>query len=333
MAFKEIEGQQRVIDFFRRAVAGNRLAHAYLFLGPGGLGKGLLARNLAKFVNCQNPIIKDNIALDCCDSCANCRRINEDSHPDVHWVVPTGRSKKVSIDSVREAQKQAALKPYEARSKVFIIEDAQYLGEEAAHCLLKTLEEPAEHNLIILTSDTASRLLPTIVSRCQVIKFYPLENKKLRQILFERGLTKNEVQFLSAQSEGCIGLALNLKNSDALNRKNRLIDSVLRSDQRLKSADIFELKDKNELSKQISYLLNWFRDILVFKAGAAQESIVNADRLKGIEQQAPAYELEQLERILTRIDKTHRLIEQNINPKIALEVMLLEIKHARSCTS
>ncbi len=326
MAFKDIKGQERAIEFFRNSVNRDRLAHAYLFAGPDGLGKALVAKTLAKFLNCENPLKEGNLSIDCCDRCISCRKIENSNHPDVHWVEAKLNAKNISIDQVRSIQKEISLKPYEGKLKVFIIQEAKNLSDQAANCLLKTLEEPPVLSLIILISTNIEGLLPTIISRCQIIKFCPLKLERLKEILtVDYELQSDYAHFLTAQSEGRIGQALNLKEQDAQIKKNRLIDQTTQFNQRITSVDIFNLKDKKELARQIRYLLNWFRDILIFKAGLATSSIINADRMEEIKSLASFYTFEDLEKILTQMIEAHRLIEQNVNSKIALEVMLVGI--------
>jgi len=325
MAFKDIKGQERAVEFFRNCVNRDRLAHAYLFSGFGGLGKTLLAQILAKFLNCENPVKKVSSLIDCCDSCASCRKIDSSNHPDVHWIEPVGRSGRVAIDQVRSMQKQISLKSYEGRFKVFIIQDAHKMTQEAANCLLKTLEEPPDWSLVILTATNISGLLPTIISRCQIIKFYPLNYDRLKEILkADYALDEGYLHFLSAASEGRIGRALSLKNEDSFVKKNRLIDKIC-AVERGASFNMFNIKDKKNLPTQIRYLLNWFRDILIFKAGAAAADVINADRIEDIKSWASIYSFDDLEQVIAKINTAHRLIEQNVNPKIALEVMLGEI--------
>jgi len=323
MAFKDIKGQDRAVEFFRNSVNRERLAHAYLFLGPEGVGKTLLAKNLAKFLNCESPVKDGALLIDCCDSCISCRKTDGFNHPDVRWIEREGEARRISIDEIRLMQREMSMKAYEGKSKVFIILDAHNMSEEAANSLLKALEEPPPHCLIILTSADISGLLPTIISRCQIIKFYPLERERLKEILAHRyRISSDEVHFLSAQAEGRIGRALSLKDGDALSKKNRLIEQVCQSGRGLASINVFNIKDKKELAEQLGYLLNWFRDILIFKTGLPASNIINADRIEGIKSQAGLFSLEELEQIIDKIDQAHRLIEQSVNRKLALEVML-----------
>ncbi|NQS99545.1 MAG: DNA polymerase III subunit delta' [Candidatus Omnitrophica bacterium] len=328
MAFKEIVGQQKAIDFFRSSVENKRLAHAYLFLGPQGIGKTLLAKNLAKFVNCTQPVKGENHEADCCDQCISCRKIEDSNHPDVLWIEP-GKSAKISIDRIRALQREISLTPYEGRWKIFIILEAQLMTEEAANSLLKTLEEPPSSSLIILTSTGTSSLLPTIISRCQIVKFSLIAQQRLEEILTQRCNKATNVHFLAAQAEGRIGRALELADQDILDKKNRLIEQICQSRRSSSVADTFEVKNKRELANQIRYLLNWFRDILVLKAGLASSFAINADRIEQIKLRANVLSLSELEQVIEKIDQAHRLIRQNVNPKIALEVMIGEIEKCK----
>lgn len=329
MAFRDIKGQGVAIEFFRSVVNGNHLAHAYLFLGSSGLGKTLLAKNLVKFINCENPVKEAGRATDCCEVCSPCRKIQQNNHADLHWFEPTGASKRISITQIRSLQKEISLKTYEGKVKTFIVLEAQGMTNEAANSLLKTLEEPPQESLIILTATSLSGLLPTIISRCQVIKFFPLKSESLKEILSsEYKLDSEEVHFLSHQAEGRIGCALTLKESDALFQKNQLINRISQGNLRGSSANIFNLKNKEELCTQISYLLNWFRDILVFKVGFLEKNIINIDRIKMITSECNRYSFEDLEEIIEKIDQADKLIKQSVNPKIVLEVMLEGLSHA-----
>lgn len=333
MALQDIEGQDRALEFFRSSVNNNKLAHAYLFLGPEGVGKTHLAKNLAKFLNCESPTKEAHLAKDCCDSCASCRKIEGFNHPDVFWIEPE-KSRKTSIDAVRFLQREIALTPYEARFKVFIILEAHCMTEEAANSLLKTLEEPPKYSLIILTTDNLSGLLPTIISRCQIIKFSLINQQRLEEVLNQRYKIKGKkAHFLAAQAEGRIGQALMLQDQDILAKKNRLIDQVCHPHRRDSCVDIFDIKNKRELANQIKYLLNWFRDMLVQKVGSSTASIINSDRIEDVKSQAGLFKLQELEQIIFKVEQAHRLIEQNVNPKIALEVMIQEIQNARGSIS
>ena len=298
MAFKEIKGQTEIIDFFRNCVNRQRLAHAYLFLGPDAPSKALLAKNLAKLLNCEAPERKEGLLFDCCQRCPSCRKIDNLNHPDVHWI-SFGGQKKISIDQVRLLQKEISLKPYQGRFKIFIIEQAQRMSEQAANSLLKILEEPPEYSLIILSAPDRSGLLETIISRSQIVKF------------------SADVQAPSPHQE-------------RIKEKRRgLLNRLMQFKPYQGYAEAFSIKDKKELNAEMEYLLFWFRDLIFYRLGLDRSKLINQDKFAEIKQQASEYKSADLEEIIEQIDYTYKLLEQNVSPKIALETMTRRIAKCR----
>src|SRR6266478_3103861 len=167
MPFNDLQEQRPVAEQLHRSLQRGRLAHAYLFSGPRGSGKEAMARTLAKALNCSEA---DH---DSCDRCDSCRRVDEGIHPDVYWVRPESKSRRIQIDQVREFMKSVNLCSSMGGVKVGIIVDADCMGEEASNAFLKTLEEPPAQTIIILLTTQPQRLLPTILSRCLRISFGP----------------------------------------------------------------------------------------------------------------------------------------------------------------
>ena len=159
MSFSALREQKAVADQLRRSLERGRLAHAYLFSGRRGSGKEAMARTLAKALNCLEQ------DFDSCDRCDSCRRIDEVVHPDVYWVRPESKSRRITVDQIREFERAVNLKPARARVKVGVIVDADCMGEEASNAFLKTLEEPPAQTVILLLTAEPHRLLPTILSR------------------------------------------------------------------------------------------------------------------------------------------------------------------------
>src|SRR3954463_14960574 len=173
MAFADFPEQKQSVDLLQRSLERGRLAHAYLFAGHQLTELEALARTLAKTLNCQNPVRKtpDGPAVDCCDRCLNCRKIDGDTHADVHWVRPESKSRVITIDQMRDLMQEINLKPGEAEYKVAVILAADRLNVQAANAFLKTLEEPPSKSILILLTTDSQRILETILSRCLRLNF------------------------------------------------------------------------------------------------------------------------------------------------------------------
>jgi len=324
MSFKDIKDQDKAIQILKEHIRQSRLSHGYLFIGPEGVGKKMAAKALAKALNCENE------ALDSCDRCVSCLKIEKNQHPDVSIIdastplnsnyeqskSETGNSQAIKIGHIRQLQKDINLKPYEAKLKVFIIDNAHNLTPEASNALLKILEEPPAKSLIILVSAKPTLLFKTIISRCQVVKFYPLAREQLREVLSrDYGLETNLAHFLAYFCEGRLGKALALKDTDILREKNRIIDTFA-----LYGKSGFEnLSIKREDVRNIlNILTTWFRDIYLIKIGMPHLELINFDRKSELLKFMQHFSFMDLDEILNCISDSLSYLEQNINTKLLL---------------
>ena len=196
-----IVGHEAVIVLLHNSLKNDRLSHAYLFIGPAGVGKMTLAVNLAQALNCES-------ADRPCGNCASCRRILDSQHADVQVIDLAGKAE-ISIDQIRELERYASLKPFEGKCRVFIIDNAELMSSEAANCLLKTLEEPPPFVYIILLSVNEKALLSTILSRCQKLELRPVAVSAVKNALIEhRGMKPDDAHVLAKLSSGCMGWAV-----------------------------------------------------------------------------------------------------------------------------
>jgi DNA polymerase III subunit delta' len=208
LAWQRIRGHDALVEGFRRAVRRDRLAHAYLFTGPAGVGKRLFALELAKSLLCENAVAG---SLQACDRCSSCVQVEADTHPDFFTAVRPADALEFPIDLMRELCQSFALKSARGRGKVVLIDDADDLNEEAANCFLKTLEEPPPRSVLILIGSTPDRQLLTIVSRCQVIRFAPLPAALVDELLQAQGIEDADLRArLVRLSGGSPGLAKEL---------------------------------------------------------------------------------------------------------------------------
>jgi DNA polymerase-3 subunit delta' len=324
MSFKDIKGQERSLAQLNGYLQNDRSASSYLFIGPEGVGKHLAAMTLAKAVNC----LEEN--SDSCDRCFSCSKIEKKAHPDVHTIDAAALksagaendtvvhdSDAIKIEEIRRLQKEINLKPYEARKKVFIINDAHQMTAESSNALLKTLEEPPANSLIILVTAKPNLLFKTVISRCKMVKFYPLERNKLREIMKgEYACDEELAHFLAYFCEGRIGRAIKLKDTDILGTKNRVIDEIVLH-HRADPEHGLGLA-KQDLRNYLNIMATWFRDIYLLKTGSSFSELINADRKDELTRSARAYSWSALDEILKFIADSLLYLEQNINPKLLL---------------
>ncbi|KKM12888.1 hypothetical protein SY88_01295 [Clostridiales bacterium PH28_bin88] len=320
---KEIRGQDLAVQQLLQALQSGKVPHAYLFLGPDGVGKETAAKALARALNCTNPV-----GGDACGMCLSCRRAAEGNHPDIHVLAPQGSV--IKIDQVRELQRQVGFSRYEGKYQVVLFLEADRMKEEAANALLKLLEEPPENTVLILISAKPAALLQTIQSRCVPVRFVPLSPSLLVELLVARGTTADQAELLSGMAGGSIGQALALAG-DARYMEAR--DQALDYLERLTRADAYqllsmaaELEQQEDLATVLDWMARWYRDILVWQQMGSERLILNRDcwdRVQGLKGWGGNHALALKEILLTR-----RRLQENVNKRLVLEAMLLRLKRA-----
>ena len=325
-------GHDNVLNMLRVGLAEGRLSHAYMMLGGPRVGKMTLAKELAQAVNCTNQSKP-------CGQCKQCNRILKNQHTDVRILgvgqvnAATNRSRNViSIEQVREIQREASLKPFEGKSRVFIFENAERLSEEASNSLLKILEEPPDDVLILLLTSNLIGLQETVVSRCQILRLTPVSQELIKNELVNRyDAEDGEADKISRMSEGRPGWAFEaISNRLLLDKRSQKIDLiqetinaglVKRFDYASQLANSLT-KNRLESLQELDLWLNWWRDVMLAKNNAL-DLITNVLLIETIQQNAAAYSTKQIFEIISIINKTISHLESNANPKLALEEMMI----------
>jgi DNA polymerase-3 subunit delta' len=225
VSWKRIRGHDALVQAFQRVIRRQRLAHAYLFAGPPGVGKKLFATELAKTLLCEAADAASK--LDACDVCPACLQIEGETHPDFHLVRKPEDLHEFPIELMRELCQQFALKSARGHGKVVILDDADELNPESANSFLKTLEEPPPRSVLILVGTSADRQLPTIVSRCQVVNFARLSEADVSSLISADGLDDPALlPRLLRANEGSPGRARELGGLELWDFRGRLIQAL-----------------------------------------------------------------------------------------------------------
>ena len=318
MSFQNIKGHDNVKFFLKKTLSTGEVSHSYLFFGPEAVGKTLTAITFAKALNCLNA--KD----DACNTCASCVKIENKNHPDVVLIEVAEKKDSIIIEQIRSLQEKINLRPYEARKKVFVIQNAHLMNEPAANCLLKTLEEPPRDSIIILVTSRPAELLLTVRSRCKQVKFTSLELRTRIELAGKIRLSEEEIRFLS-KVEAMNVLFLAGQGRNIIEYKNRVISEFI-SDKGLldENSPVFE-GPKEEKKFMMSVLGSWFRDILVLKAGAGENFLINSDRPAELKKLKDGYSFEELQEALSDIQFANFCLERNVGPKLALNDLKIKL--------
>jgi DNA polymerase-3 subunit delta' len=322
VGFSGILGQGRAASLLKRAIESDRMPHALLFTGLKGVGRFLTAITVAKALNCLN-----RVHGDCCDRCSACHKIAKSIHPDVHLITPEGAT--IKIDQIRTLTREAPLTPYEGRGKVFILDQAETMTEQAQNALLKTLEEPPRATFLILIAPEASALLPPIVSRCSQIRFAPLPEGDIATRLREQGCDEGEAALLASLSGGSLGRAQELRKSP-LADVWELVGQTFTLP-RGRTVPVLELAEKVLRQKEtvplfLEALLAWCRDLMVSKVTSHQELLVYRNRAATLRGQNEGLALRQLLAMYRTVKQTLDGLGRYANPRLSLEVMFLTLR-------
>lgn len=348
MSFRDFPDQQQGVQLLQRSLERGRLAHGYLFTGNQIEELEAIARTLAKTLNCKEPAIANNAAIDSCDDCINCQKVEHDNHADVHWVRPESKSRIITVEQMRELMQQINLKPTEAEFKVAVIVSADRLNVQAANAFLKTLEEPPTKSILILLTTEPQRILETILSRCLRLNFGGEGPRPLPPA--EMDWLKQFSEMAAAEQKSLLG---RYRLMDVLLQKltamKSSIEETLTARSPLQRYDDAEkdLRDKweSELNAAIeaeyrrqradllAVIQRWLRDVWLIAEGRRQKEggsetiseLLNFSNIAGTKRVAeripPGKALENLQ----IIEHTQRLLHTNVQEALALEVGLLKL--------
>ena len=318
-------GHEWAVDMLRKHVVNGTTRHAYLFAGPPGLGRRTLALRFAQALNCQTPL---DAGIPC-GKCRDCKQIEAMQHADLTVIQAESEGSILKVDQIREARRTLTFKPYQSSYRVAIFLRFQEANDNAANALLKTLEEAPSYAVLILSADNPEQLLPTIVSRCEVLRLRALRIEEVQRALEIRELEIGQAKLIAHISGGRFGYALKLIESESLleKREERLNDlQGLIAASRVEKFEYADqlARDKDSMRQAILIWLSYWRDVML-RTVQARTPLVNVDRNVEIEDLAGRLDLSAARGVVSGLEDALEKMERNVNSRLLAEVMLLDL--------
>jgi len=334
LPFSNIIGQERAIQFLKQVMAGNKIPHAYLFVGIPGVGKTTTALALTRAINCQEPMDGEG-----CGQCPACRQVMGGNFPDLERIEPDGN--RIKIEKIRELNRAFGFKPVSGKYRVSIIQQADRMTPEAANAFLKTLEEPPHGNILILNVTEPLDLLQTIVSRCQKVPFRPIPIRLMAEWLKKnKQLDEEQAWLLAKLSEGSLGRALEMSGGDFLERRQDYLFKLIKlpalsSDQVLEMVLEYTVKNKKKdldpsghdgILGLLSVWKTWYRDLLLVKMGGPEALLLNIDFSNKLKKTAKNCNIKSLIESFQVVDMAQRDLMRMRNLDLVMENVGLALK-------
>jgi DNA polymerase-3 subunit delta' len=331
MPFREITGHHQLLELIARAAVRGTLPPSVIFAGPEGVGKRMAAVALAQFVNCPNRTDDDS-----CGTCPSCTRIARQVHADVLLIEP-GETGTIKIDQIRDAIERTAYRPFEGRRRVVIVDDADAVNVEAQNALLKTLEEPPAASAFVLVTARPDVLLPTVLSRCQRLRFGRLSPADVAAVLTrDHGYSETEAHAAASLSDGSIGLALEGGSDEFVEAREAatdLLELVAASgDPRRRLDGAKSLSgaprggsDRDDLARRLRALSSLLRDLGILISRADERALANTDLRPRLERLQRSFDGDRALRAFAAVDRALMALDRNASPKIVADWLAFQI--------
>ena len=325
--FEEILGNEMVKDHFKKAIANHKISHAYILTGEAGMGRKSIANAFAMTLLCEKG------GSEPCMNCHACKQVMSGNHPDLIYVTHE-KPGSIGVDDVREQINDTIMiRPYSSYYKIYIVDEAEKMTVQAQNALLKTIEEPPAYAVIILITTNQEAFLPTILSRCVQMKLKPLKDFTIRNYLTQNlHIAEKDADICAAFARGNLGKAIHLASSDEFRELFQkvmvLVKNVGTMDISMLLDCIREMKEQNlDIGEVLDLMQLWYRDVLMFKVTKDMNLLIFKDEYKMINETGEKVDYAGLEAILAAIDTARTRLNANVNMELAMELLLLTMKH------
>lgn len=324
--FEEITGNEQMIKQIQKSIEKKRISHAYVIHGEAGSGKKLLANTIAKTLQCEKQGITP------CNQCVSCHTFDSKNHPDIFYITAQKNKNSISVEDIRQQLiKNMEIKQYKYPFKIFIVDKADTMTIAAQNALLKTLEEPPYYGIIFLLANNIDKFLPTILSRCVVVKLRPIATKTIEQYLLDKHLVEKEKAGVFAEyAQGSIGKAIEIATSETFYSMREDIIQKLLSIDKKNLAEVLSMAKELEVYKQNQQFLDlmylWYRDLLVYLKCNDVNYIIQKDQLKNIIAHAKQQSEWSILKKTKAIWQAKQQLNVNSNFQLTMEVMLMKLK-------
>lgn len=325
MSFKNVLGHENVIKYFKKVVKEKNLSHAIMLEGIDGIGKEMVSMELAKAILCEKK------TGDACDTCRSCIKMSHDNHPDFMMIEPDGSQ--IKNHQIEAFQEFSNIKPYDSDYKVIIIKESNKMNISSQNRILKTLEEPPEHVVMILLTENSETFLPTITSRVQIIKMQGLKETLIESYLKKYDLADDQRRTFAKLAIGSIGRADKYVNDESFQKMREHVHSLLEAINSMHRANLLEelaffAAEKDQIQEILDYMILWYRDILLYKKAKAKDVIVHLDSLDFIKRLTRNLSLRKIVENIEIIEKTKKKLNQHANYDLTIELMLIKLLEA-----
>lgn len=324
--FQDIIGHKQIIEHFQKAISFGKVSHAYILNGPDKSGKRMLAESFAAALQCEkggeNP----------CMACHSCKQAVSGNHPDIVHLQHE-KPATISVDEIRkQVNNDMGIKPYSGPYKIYIIDEAEKMNQQAQNALLKTIEEPPSYGVILLLTTNADLFLPTILSRCITLNLKAVPDREIKEYLMKvYQIPDYQADICTAFAQGTVGKAIQLAENEDF---NELKNAALQLLKRINDIELYEMMEaikqignyKLQINDYFDLLTIWYRDVLLYKATADVNGLIFKDEVYEIKNRASKSSYPGIETILKALEKAKLRLNANVNFELVMELLLLTIK-------